>query len=44
MTREEVSNWLLMYREVIKNRIDKQVPDILEMNGLQNITLKNNWP
>jgi hypothetical protein len=28
MTREEVSNWLLMYREVIKSSIDKQDPDI----------------
>jgi hypothetical protein len=28
MTREEVSNWLLMYTEVIKNSIDKQDSEI----------------
>jgi predicted NodU family carbamoyl transferase len=28
MIREEVSNWLLMYRDGIKNNIDKQDPDI----------------
>ena len=28
MTREEVSNWLLMYTEVIKNSIDNQDPEI----------------
>ena len=39
MTREEVSNWLLMYTEVIKNSIDNQDPEIwqeLQMIGLQN--------
>jgi hypothetical protein len=28
MIREEVSYWLLMYRDGIKNSIDKQDPDI----------------
>jgi hypothetical protein len=41
MTREEVFNWLLMYREVIKNSIDKQDPDIWQITRDEWITKFN---
>ena len=41
MTREEVSNWLLMYTEVIKNSIDKQDPEIWQRTRDEWITKFN---
>jgi hypothetical protein len=41
ITREEVSNWLLIYREVIKNSIDKQDPEIWQRTRDEWITKFN---
>ena len=41
MPREEISNWLLMYQDVIKNSIDTQDPDIWQRNRDEWITKFN---